>query len=281
MSELKTTVENTNQETKHVGLNKKDVFRFFFRWYWLAEVSYNYERMQGMSVAGAMLPALKKLWKKDEDLQNALRRESAYFNTEAIWGSPSLALALSMEEEYANMPEGSVTYDEIDSSINGIKTGLMGPLAGIGDTMDWAVLQVLFLTMGMDIARTGNWIGALIPIPFIFLSFGIGWFLSYSTYTVGKGMISKLLSTGLIGNLLLGAGIVGNFMMGTLASNTLKLSLVNESTQGVVDSIVPGLMPVCAFAIIYYCLAVKKIKASYVSYGIIIISLLLSLTGLF
>ena len=64
-----------------------------------------------------------------------------FFNTEAHWGGgPCLGLSLAMEEKK------SQAYDEIPGEmIVNLKTGLMGPLAGIGDTIVWSTLMYLFI----------------------------------------------------------------------------------------------------------------------------------------
>ena len=268
------------EEKQRIELTNKDVDKAFFRWWWLAEISYNYETMQGHSFCAAMMPALRKLWPDDEDFKAALKRESVYFNTEAMWGSPCFALALSMEQEYANAPKGSVTYEQMASSINGIKTALMGPLAGIGDTMDWATIQVLFLSLGMSIAMEGNWIGCLMAIPCVIVTFLIGYFFCRSTFSIGKSFVSNILSSGLMSKLMLAASIIANFMMGSLANSTISLALASESAQEVVDSILPGLLPLAGVALVYYCIAIKKIKVSHVTYGIIVVCLVLALVGI-
>lgn len=224
---------------------------------------------------------VKKLWKKDEDLKAALKREAVYFNTEAIWGTPALALALSMEEEFANQPEGTMTYEQMDASINGIKTGLMGPLAGIGDTLDWATLQVLFLSLGMEIAKKGNWVGSLVPLVFVALTVGIGLALTMTTYKIGKKAISTLLSSGLINKILLITGIIGNFMMGSLGASYVSLFFANEAAQEAVDGLLPGMFQIVLISFIYFLATKKKVKVSWLSFGIIVFGLVTALAGLF
>ncbi len=270
------------QETNNkVSLTKNDILKFFLRWYAMAETSHSYERMQGLSVCAAFIPALKKLWKKEDDFRAALQRHLAYFNTEAIWGVPVLTLALTMEEEFANLPEGTMSHDDMFASINGVKTGLMGPLAGIGDTIDWATLQVIFLGVGMDFAMRGEWIGGIIPYGFTILTFIIGLVLTLTTYKLGKIAISNLFESGFIEKIILGTGIVGNFMMGSLGAGYVKLSFANEAVQGMIDRILPGIMPFLAIFAVYYLIGKRKMKLAVLSVSIIAFGIVTALIGLF
>lgn len=270
-----------SEEVKKVSLTKNDVVKFFFRWWTMVEINHNYERMQGLSVCATFVPALKKLWKKDEDLKAALKREMVYFNTEGIFGAPALGLALSMEEEFANQPEGSLSYEQMAASINGIKTGLMGPLAGIGDTLDWATLQVIFLSLGMELANKGSWVGGLIPLVFVALTIGIGLSLTLSSYNFGKNAIAKLLQSGLLKKVLLATGIIGNFMMGSLGATYVSLGFASESAQSALDGLLPGILPIALVALVYFLATKKRIKVSRLSFGIIVLGLITSLIGLF
>ena len=112
-------------------ITKKDIRKAYLRWYNTVEVSNSYERMQTVAFCYSISGILKKLYDKKEDYVKALQRHLNFFNTQGIWGSPLLGISIAMEEQKA---KGSGVADE---AITGIKTGLMGPLAGIGDTIYW------------------------------------------------------------------------------------------------------------------------------------------------
>jgi len=118
-------------------LTKKDIDKAYFRWWMTAEISANNERMQGLAYGASMIPILEKLYPEKEDLSEALKRHLAFFNTEATWGSMIFGSSIAMEEERAKnkkMPGEMITS---------YKTGLMGPVAGIGDTVDLATIFTL------------------------------------------------------------------------------------------------------------------------------------------
>ena len=116
-------------EERKTSLTKRDVNRVIARWYITTEMSLNYERMQSIAYTYALIPALKKLYPNKEDMIPALQRHLELFNTNATAGGLILGTTLAMEEEKANNP------DAIPSeSIVAVKTGLMGPVAALGDS---------------------------------------------------------------------------------------------------------------------------------------------------
>ena len=89
--------------------------------------SWNYERMQNLGWAYSLIPAIKKLYTNKEDQAAALKRHLEFFNTHPYVAAPIMGVTLALEEEKAN------GTDIEDAAIQGVKIGMMGPLAGIGD----------------------------------------------------------------------------------------------------------------------------------------------------
>ena len=116
-------------EENRKSLTNKDLFRVWNRWYFSTELSNSYDRLQALSFCNAISTGLRKLYDDDEAYKEALIRHLEFYNSEGTIGGVIHGIVLSMEEENANSQSvpGQV--------ITGIKTGLMGPLAGIGDTL--------------------------------------------------------------------------------------------------------------------------------------------------
>ena len=113
-----------------VKLEKNDLTKSWLLWVTFGQQCYNFEIMQGLGFAHAMCPIIRRLYPDDvEKRKEALERHMNYYNTENNWGASIAGIVASMEEEKANGAAIS------DSSINSIKAALMGPLAGIGDTV--------------------------------------------------------------------------------------------------------------------------------------------------
>ena len=198
-------------------LNKKDITKAYIRWWWTAEISNSFERMQAVAVCATMGPILQKLYKNKEDLVAALKRHLIFFNSQAIWGGLIHGTAIAMEEEKAM---GQEIPDEV---ITGIKTGLMGPLAGIGDTLDWGTMQTLFTAIAISFGATGSIVAPIFPCILGIWLFVEGLYLFRFGYSLGRESIRHILSGGIVKKLIDGASILGLFMMGSLSAMVVKL----------------------------------------------------------
>ncbi|HEL1760483.1 TPA: PTS mannose/fructose/sorbose transporter family subunit IID [Streptococcus suis] len=180
--------------------------------------SWNYERMQNLGWAYAMIPAIKKLYTKKEDQAAALERHLEFFNTHPYVASPILGVTLALEEERANGAEID------DTAIQGVKIGMMGPLAGIGDPVFWFTVRPILGALGASLALSGNIMGPII--------FFLGWniirmaFLWYTQefgYKAGSE-ITKDMSGGILQDITKGASILGMFILAVLVQRWVSIT---------------------------------------------------------
>lgn len=266
-------------------LTKKDVTNAWLRWQLFAENTHSYERMQAVGVCSAFGKCLEKIYADDkEKLTRALKRHMVFFNSQANWGGAALGLALAMEEQMADRSE-----EEKDETINGVKTSLMGPLAGLGDSIDFGTLSPIICGLGLTFTSTGNLFGMLFPIAFCalltFLSYKF-WFLGYEQ---GANALMGLFEGPLFKTISKAASLLGMLMMGVLTANYVELSTIIEiptgdatlALQGVLDGIAPGLLPLAAVLILYYLLKNKTQKISILSLIMVGAALVGSLLGIF
>lgn len=255
------------EDKKHEKiLNNKDITKAYIRWWWTAEVSNSFERMQAVAVCATMGPVLQKLYKNKEDLVAALKRHLIFFNSQAIWGGLIHGTAIAMEEEKAM---GQEIPDEV---ITGIKTGLMGPLAGIGDTLDWGTMQTLFTAIAISFGATGSIIAPIFPCILGVWLFVEGLYLFKFGYSLGRESIRHILSGGIVKKLIDGASILGLFMMGSLSAMVVKLNTTIKFdvsgkdfiVQDVLDKIAPGLLPLGAIFLVYWMMKYKKMSITKV-----------------
>ena len=148
-------------ETNEKKLTKKDITRSYIQWRLLAEVSHSYERYQSLSMAVTLSKPLRKLYTDDEEYRKALVRHMQFFNTEATIGAIIPGIVLSLEEDRAN---GAEIPDEVIASI---KTGLMGPMAGIGDTLYWGTIKAICFSLAATMALSGNYAGMVFALSLI------------------------------------------------------------------------------------------------------------------
>ena len=209
-----------------ITLSKSDRLMVCLRsTFWQA--SWNYERMQNGGYAFAMIPAIKKLYKEKADQIAALKRHTEFFNTHPYVASPIVGVTLALEQEKAN----GAAVD--DAAIQGVKVGMMGPLAGIGDPVFWFTLRPILGAMCASIAMDGNMLG---PIMFFLLwnilRFGFMWYTQEFGYKVGS-QITENLSGNLLTNITRGASILGMFVLGALVQRwvSIKFAPVVSSIQ--------------------------------------------------
>ncbi|MDY4079909.1 MAG: PTS system mannose/fructose/sorbose family transporter subunit IID [Clostridium sp.] len=201
---------------KDLKLTKKDRISVWIRSFFL-QGSWNYERMQNGGWAFAMIPAIKRLYKTKEEQSAALKRHLEFFNTHPYVASPILGVTLALEEERANgAPVEDVT-------IQGVKVGMMGPLAGIGDPVFWFTIRPILGALAASLAITGNILG---PIIF-FLGWNIirmafTWYTQEFGYKAGS-RISEDLSGGVLQDITKGASILGMFILGSLVNRWVSV----------------------------------------------------------
>ncbi len=265
-------------------LTKEDINRSYFRWYLACEVSNSFERMQSLAFCYSMIPILEKLYKKKEELSESLTRHLNFFNTQGIWGSIIHGVTIAMEEQRA---QGE---DIPSTAITGIKTGLMGPFAGIGDTIDWGTWKTLVFSLAASFGASGSVSGAFIPFLFAAITIFEGYYLWNFGYSLGRESVKSILEAGWIQELITGASILGLFMMGALSANFVKLEIPvvitmsggNElAIQDILDGIVPGMLPLAAIFTIYWILKNKGQNFGKIVLGILSVSLLGAFIGLF
>lgn len=197
-------------------LSKKDRISVWWRSTFL-QGSWNYERMQNGGWAYTMIPAIKRLYKTKEDRSAALKRHLEFFNTHPYVASPIIGVTLALEEERAN----GAPVD--DTAIQGVKVGMMGPLAGIGDPVFWFTVRPILGALGASLALTGNILG---PIIFFVLwnliRMGFTWYTQEFGYRAGS-KISDDLSGGVLQDITKGASILGMFILGALVNRWVSV----------------------------------------------------------
>jgi len=242
--------------------------------------SWNYERMQALGYCFAMVPVIKRLYTGDER-KEALKRHLEFFNTQPFVTAPILGVTAAMEEQRSN------GADIDDGAINGIKIGLMGPLAGVGDPIFWGTLRPVTAALGASIALTGSILG---PILFFLLfnavRLGIRWFGVTYGYSKGTTIVSDM-AGGRLQKLTEGASILGLFIMGALVNRwtsinvPLVVSTITKAdgtvevttVQTILNQLLPGLLPLI-FTFVCMSLLKKKVNAVWIIFGIFVLGII-------
>ena len=272
-------------ENQTKKLTKGDLYRMYARSTFLLG-SFNFERMQSMGFCVTMMPAIKRLYDTKEERAAALKRHLEFFNTQPWIGSAIMGVTAAMEEQRAN----GAAID--DGAISGVKVGLMGPLAGVGDPIFWGTARPVLGALGASLAVTGNWMGPLIYflginiIRILTRWYGLKW-----GYERGTAMVTEV-GGGQLKRITQIAAITGLFVMGALVSKwtTIKFpTVVSEVTaddgtvttttlQNILDKLLPG---VAALGLTFLCMYLlnKKINALWIILGMFVIGILGAWSG--
>lgn len=279
----------TMQTEKRLRLTKSDIAACFLRSN-LLQGSWNFERMQALGYCFGMVPAIRRLYPdaNSQERKDAIKRHLEFYNTQPFMTAPILGVNLAMEEERAN----GAPID--DAAINGVKVGLMGPLAGVGDPIFWGTARPVFAGIGAGIAQQGSILG---PILF-FLMFNIVrlffryWGIQYG-YRRGLEIVSDM-GGGALQKITEAASILGLFVMGALVNKWTKIHIpyqLSEITnqlgeveirtvQSTLDDLMPGL-PALGLTFLCMFLLRKGINAVWLIFGIFVIGILGYSVGFF
>lgn len=235
-------------------LSKRDVFMAFVRWILLSHSAYNYQRLQGGAFATMMGPLLQKMYPdRPEEVREGLQRHMQFFNTEPRYGAVIHGLVIAMEEERAMGSDIPV------DAISDIKTSLMGPLAGLGDTLHQALFIPIMLAICLGWASSGNLLGPILyPVAMVVAEITITYVSFMAGYRYGSDAIERILEGGLLRKITTGASVMGLMVVGTMivrfVTVQVPLNITIGQTEialgaGVFDMILPKLVPLL-FAVI-------------------------------
>lgn len=233
----------------------------------------------------SMMPFINRFYSGSEERKKeALIRSMSYFNTTITCSTFIMGLVASMEKKNSEQPD----FDA--GSINAVKSSLMGPLAGIGDSIFWGVLRVIAAGIAVGMGAAGN---VLAPIVFLLLfnipSLLVKYYGTFLGYKLGSEYIQKVYASGLMNILTKGASTVGLIMVGGMTASMVTFRSVFELTmdgesvlslQPMLDQIFVGMVPLGLTLLCYYLLKKKNVSITTLILGVIALSILLSLLGI-
>lgn len=246
-------------------LTKRDIIGAYFRWASFNEVPSSYERHMGYGILMSFYPCLKKLYRgRPEELKDACTRHLSYFNTEQFWGACVPGVALAMEEQKAL---GAPISGE---AIESVKVGLMGPFAGIGDTINWVTLCPLYLAFFIPYCMEGRVWAAIAPMIIEVTMITVEGLLMFPFgYRLGTRAAATILSSGKLKVFFKFIGVLGMFMIGALSAGLVNVTTPIEfmsgeniqTVQSILDSIIPGILSLLVIMFVYWFLEKKGRKA--------------------
>ena len=266
-------------------ITKKTLAKSFHHWYYGHLTCFSQEHMQTFGYLTSMLPIVEELYKDKAEQKEAMQTYTAFFNTEPQLGALVVGITAGLEEARAN-------GDAVDGeTINGMRAGLMGPIAGIGDSLVVGTLIPVLLGIALGLSKGGNPIGALFYIlVWNVLIYGGMRFAYFKGYELGDKAVEFLV--GPKGQALRKAiSVIGGMVIGAVAATwvsvTTSLELKNADgeaflkLQEKIDGVYPCLLTAGFITLCWWLMAKKKVSPNLVMLLLVVIALIGVALGIF
>lgn len=266
-------------------ISKKALNKSFLNWFYGNLTCFSQEHMQTFGYMLSMLPILEDLYDTNEEQTEKMQTYSAFFNTEPQVGAVVVGITAGMEEARAN-------GEDVDAeTINGIRAGLMGPLAGIGDSLVVGTILPILLGIAMGLSGGGSPLGAI----FYILVWNIGMFLLmrfmyFKGYEMGGKAVEVLVgekagaireSIVMIGTMVIG-GVTASWINITTAFQMLnEEGGVIVDLQNTLNDVYPHILSAVFVLLCWYLMSKKKMSPIAVMGLLVVVAFLGVLVGFF
>lgn len=258
------------QDKDFKQINKRNLFTFQLGW--------NYERMQGSGYLYMILPQLRKMYGDGtEELKHAMKTHAQFFNTSNFVNTTITGIDLAIEEK-----EGISSME----TVTGIKTGLMGSFAAVGDAIFGALIPTICGALAANMALNGNPVGAFIWIAVQIAIMVFRWSQLKFAYEKGTELVTTMQHK--LNALTDAATLLGVFMVGALIATVINVKValvpniggVTMSIQNSLDMILPKLVPALIVLAVYAMLGKKNMTSTKAIFIVLVVSVILSALGI-
>lgn len=260
----------------------KKVSEFFWGG-WCMQTNWNYERQMNTAFMWGISKTIDRLYPEPEELEKKKERYRSsleFFNITPQMGSFVLGLTAAMEEQYAENPK---TFDP--KMISSLKTALMGPLSGIGDSLFQGTVRIIAMSIGISLAQQGSILGPILAMLISFaVSFLITWWGGKLGYVKGQELIHQIAESNLMDKVMYGCSVAGLMVVGGMAATLVNVTTplaYGESLilQTVLDGIMPKMIPLLLTGIMYW-LVKKGVHPIVIVIACFIIGIILNYFGI-
>ncbi|MEB6570820.1 PTS system mannose/fructose/sorbose family transporter subunit IID [Staphylococcus auricularis] len=250
-------------------INLRSILFFQFGW--------NYERMQGSGYLYTILPQLRKIYGDDTpELYAMMKTHAQFFNTSNFFNTIITGIDIAMEEK-----EQIVAKE----SVKGLKVGLMGPFAAVGDAIFASLVPTIFGAIAANMAQDGNPFGAILWFVAILAILVFRWKQLKFAYKEGVSLVTTMQHR--LESLTNAATLLGVFMVGALVATMIRVKFAWEpqigdlsvKIQDSADLILPRILPLAIVFGIYWLLGRKSMNSTRAIFIVIIVSVILSALG--
>ena len=266
---------------KNYPLRKK-VSEFFWGG-WCMQTNWNYERQMNTAFMWGISKTIDRLYPEPGELEKKKERYRSsleFFNITPQMGSFVLGLTAAMEEQYAENPK---TFDP--KMISSLKTALMGPLSGVGDSLFQGTVRIIAMSIGISLAQQGSILGPILAMLISFaVSFLITWWGGKLGYVKGQELIHQIAESNLMDKVMYGCSVAGLMVVGGMAATLVNVTTplaYGESLilQTVLDGIMPKMIPLLLTGIMYW-LVKKGVHPIVIVIACFIIGIILNYFGI-
>ena len=247
-------------------INKRSLFTF--QWGW------NYERMQASGYLYMILPQLRKMYGDGTpELKEMMRTHTQFFNTSNFFHTIVTGIDLALEEE-----QGVASKD----TVTGIKTGLMGPFAAIGDALFGSTVPAIMGGLGAGLAIQGNPVGILLWLLVTFFINIFRWKQLKFAHREGVKLVTTMQDK--LSALTTASSVLGVFMVAALIATMInfKFTFTHDfggvvfNLQETLDKIFPRLVPALFTGFVYWLLGRKGMNSTKAIFVVIAIAIIVS-----
>ncbi|GEO24496.1 hypothetical protein AAC03nite_02810 [Alicyclobacillus acidoterrestris] len=279
--------DSLEQVIERAEVTPKDVRSAMWRHIITLQWSWNYERMQALGYMWSMLPIIKKVYPNKDDMIGAMKRHLTFYNTNPQIGSPPIfGATVALESQ------------KMGDAVDSLKIGLMGPFAGIGDTIQGVLVRPMVAVFAAALALAGSWAG-----PAMMFVLGLIWCalmvpLFYLGYRRGVGLVDEVAGEGVLSKVtewatIFGMMVVGGFVPSIMSGLTTPLQfhktveVAGKATtktialQDTLNQILPSLFPVLVVGLAFWMIHKLKLSPIWVLLSLVALAFITGSIGLF
>lgn len=281
-----------NSTSKFYKIQNKDIKQIWFRWFFSNAISHSFSRYLGPAFLWAIRPLIDKLYPNKEQRKAAYERHNMFYNTQVSWGGGTIiGITASLEQKRAEALAENKTDEanQLTDLIINTKTGLMGALAGVGDSIDSGTVLYIFIAICLPWTQKGMAIGAIVPFVLMALYQSLmGLYFTHLGFGLGRSAATQLVGSKKMKGLIDGLSILGLFMMGVLGAqfvtvkSILKFNISGKSfvLQNILNQILPGLLPLLVIGLVYLYFVKHGMKVTRALVGLTILLGVLAALGI-
>ena len=234
--------------------------------------------MQASGYLYTILPQLRKIYGDGTpELKEMMKTHTQFFNTSNFFNTIIMGIDIAMEEK---------EKVKAKDSVQGLKVGLMGPFAAIGDSIFASLIPTIFGALAANMAINGNPIGAFIWLAAQIALMVFRWKQLEFAYKEGVSLVTTMQHR--LENLTNAATLLGVFMVGALVATMIKVKFawmphigkLTIDVQNNIDMILPKLLPLGIVLAIYWLLGRNKMSSTKAIFIVLVVSIILSALGI-